>query len=676
MREFRQPTRFSRPGADATLALEALRERRAKIPQALAAVRADLLDTYQARLSAALEDTDQAAREGHAVSAAAAAALAHGYGLVLRDAYEEQRGAVEAARLEDALERLAAEALGSSRLALEDARASVEDRLTGFRAAPLAAEEEVRRAGQILRFLALVPIEYDRGVEDGRVTLDFEIQEAITFRDGAAQAFADLESRLTERDPEATARMAVLLDALGADLAEAAAGSRVAQPEDVEGKTDESLELAEQVFPEPWLDAGETADFDVIRTTLNRLEGAAAAGEYGKAEQARLEAYAFFEFGPEQRLRGLASDLFVRVEGLFWYGGDGLPGLAQLVKRKAAVAEIRATRVALDEALADAEQAIGSGATSNSAVVSNTAIIVFREGLEAVLILAALMAGMAGTKRRFRRPLLAGVAAALVATALTWIAAQTVLGSLSRYGERLEAVVSLVAIAVLLLVMNWFYHRVYWSDHLASLHGRKKKLLRRAGLSLAFAQVAGLAALGFSSVYREGFETVLFLQALVFEAGPAVVLAGVALGLVGVTAVGLLTIALQRRLPHKKMLMVTGLLITWVLVVMVGTTVQKLQVAGWIPVHPIGDLRLPYWSGLWFGVFPTWEGLLAQASAAVVVIGSYFAAEGVRKRRRRLRFATPPPVTAVLETPAPRSNGHAPPVAAPEREREREPALR
>lgn len=51
----------------------------------------------------------------------------------------------------------------------------------------------------------------------------------------------------------------------------------------------------------------------------------------------------------------------------------------------------------------------------------------------------------------------------------TWGIAQTVLGSLSRYGEKLEAVVSLVAIAVLLVILNWFYHRVYWSEHLAGL---------------------------------------------------------------------------------------------------------------------------------------------------------------------------------------------------------------
>ena len=229
-----------------------------------------------------------------------------------------------------------------------------------------------------------------------------------------------------------------------------------------------------------------------------------AAGEWGKAEQARLEAYAFFEFGPEQRLRGLAPELFISVEGLFWYGEGDHAGLAQLLTRKSAPEEVKATRAALDEALADAEAAVGSGPQSTFSVVTNTAIIVFREGLEAVLILAALTAGMVGAQRRFRRPLLFGAVGALVASVATFVVAQTVLDSLTRYGEKLEAVVSLVAIAVLLLILNWFFHKVYWSEHLAGLHGRKKTLLRGAGLTAAAAQLAGLAMLGFSSRLPRG----------------------------------------------------------------------------------------------------------------------------------------------------------------------------
>jgi high-affinity iron transporter len=87
------------------------------------------------------------------------------------------------------------------------------------------------------------------------------------------------------------------------------------------------------------------------------------------------------------------------------------------------------------------------------------------------------------------------------------------------------------------------------------------------------------------------------------------------------------------------MLIGSGVLIVWVLVVMVGTTVQALQVAGWVPVTPIEGLRLPYWAGLWLGVYPTWEGVTAQIGAAVFVLGSYVAAEQLRKRRRRVVLA-------------------------------------
>ena len=165
--------------------------------------------------------------------------------------------------------------------------------------------------------------------------------------------------------------------------------------------------------------------------------------------------------------------------------------------------------------------------------------------------------------------------------------------------------------------------------------------MQGAGLSHAAAQVAGLVALGFTSVYREGFETVLFLQALTLEAGAWTVLQGVALGFAAVVGVFFLVIALERKLPHKKMLIATGLMITWVLVVLVGQTVQTLQKVGWVPVTPIEGLDLPYWGGLWLGLYPTWEGLIAQAAALAFVLGSYVAAEAVRNRRRARILAAP-----------------------------------
>lgn len=650
VREFRPPTRFSRAAADATLALDALAADRLKPGAAAAIVRADLFDTYDGRLRAALAGIREAKLADFDVRAAEAAAAARGYWQILRPAFGQARGATRAAEVDSALAALLTRSLAGAPVGAE--LRQVDALLEGFRAAPLSEDELLRRAGQLDRFLRLVPIEYGRGVSDGKVTKDFEIQEAITFRDGAAAAFRDLEPALIARDSRATRTLDGLIVSLGDDLANASRGTVVAPADDVDAATASALALTDDLFPKAWKDAAKTADFDVIAATLDRLEAAAAAGDWAVAEQARLEAYGVFELGPEQRLRGLAPSLFREVEGYFWYGEGEFDGLVQLLKRKASGAEIAATRGALDQALVASEERIGAGPGSRASIVTNSAIIVFREGLEGVLILAALMASMVGAQRRFRRPLLGGVLLALVASAVTWVIAQTLLGSLAGWGEKLEAVVSLIAVGVLLLILNWFYHRVYWQENLHDLHTKKKRVLAGASVGIISAQALGLVALGFSSVYREGFETVLFLQALTLEAGALTVLQGVLIGFAGVVGVFFLVISLERRLPHKKMLIATGVLITWVLVILVGQTVQTMQKVGWLAVTPVEGLELPYWSGVWLGLYPTWEGLLSQVAATAVVLGSYFGAEALR-RRKRARILEAPIGSPAVVTPAP-----------------------
>jgi high-affinity iron transporter len=110
--------------------------------------------------------------------------------------------------------------------------------------------------------------------------------------------------------------------------------------------------------------------------------------------------------------------------------------------------------------------------------------------------------------------------------------------------------------------------------------------------------------------------------------GGGVVLKGALLGLVLTTMVAVLTFVLQQRLPYRKMLITTGILLGVVLLVMVGEQAQEMQRAHWISTTPIAFLEnhIPDWMGLWFAVFPTVETLVAQLIAAVLVIGSYFAA--------------------------------------------------
>jgi high-affinity iron transporter len=658
IRDFRQATRFTRPGVDATTALDQLEAGEIPPAEAVTGVRKDLLDAYQARLVTYMSEAEQAAERGFDASLAENAALAAGYWSILAPEYQEQRSPAER-KAEDAnFATLAAAATAGDRRAFRRSRERAMEALNGFTAAPFTQSEQVRRANQLTRFLDLIPIEYDHGTDDGQVTIAFEIQESIAFAEGARSAFNDLQSELQERDPEGVRTVLAALDEIDRINADANEGREVAPLEDVEALHDEASGALDEMFPSEWKESDTEADFDLAEISLDQMEAAINAGEREQAEQARLSAYAFFEFGPERFLNSLDPQLVAEVEGLIWYGARDREGLAELIANDGSGRDIRETRLTLDEALDEARQLTGEGA-SELTVITNAALIVFREGLEAILIIAAIMASMVGGNRHLRRPIARGAMLALPASAILFVISIVVLDQLSEYGEKLEAIVGLVAIGVLLLVLNWFFHKVYWTEWIAGHRKRGKALAgAAAGGAVAGATVLGLYVLGFTSVFREGFETVLFLQALQLEAGTGIVLAGVTLGLVMVAAVGTLTFKLEQKLPYKRMLIVTGVLIALVLVVLVGNTARTLQGVGWLSITPL-DIEFPLWMGTWLGIFPTVETIGAQVAALLFVVGSYFLAEFVRKRQVRKAVEGLEDAATADEPVAANGNGHA-----------------
>src|SRR6185369_16538912 len=117
---------------------------------------------------------------------------------------------------------------------------------------------------------------------------------------------------------------------------------------------------------------------------------------------------------------------------------------------------------------------------------------------EAVLIFAAITASFLGANKARRRPVVLGAACAFGAAVVTWFLVQALLDAAAPLGPRLEAITGFVAIAVLLVVMNWFVHKVYWSQWIGRHHRQRRKVLERGN-----AVVLGLVALGFTSVFRE-----------------------------------------------------------------------------------------------------------------------------------------------------------------------------
>ena len=102
--------------------------------------------------------------------------------------------------------------------------------------------------------------------------------------------------------------------------------------------------------------------------------------------------------------------------------------------------------------------------TSPTVAFLDIGVLVFREGLECILVLAAITASMTGTKRAYRRPVGAGAGIAFVATLITWFIAVRIVGQLSESVPALDlqAATGLLAVIVLLVIMNWFFHKIYW----------------------------------------------------------------------------------------------------------------------------------------------------------------------------------------------------------------------
>ncbi len=272
--------------------------------------------------------------------------------------------------------------------------------------------------------------------------------------------------------------------------------------------------------------------------------------------------------------------------------------------------------------------------TSPTVAFLDIGVLVFREGLECILVLAAITASMIGPRQAHRRPVAVGAAIAFGTTLITWLIAVRIVGSLMDNVPALDlqAATGLLAIVVLLVIMNWFFHKIYWGGWIRAHNRRRKALLANGNGSGHSRLWWGLVLLGFTSLYREGFEVVLFLQSYNLRLGGEVVLKGALLGLSLSAMVAVLTFVLQQRLPYRKMLITTGVLLGVVLLVMVGEQAQEMQLAHWISRTEIPWLvnALPPWLGMWFAVFPTYETLLAQALAAILVVGSFYAARRVR----------------------------------------------
>ena len=242
-----------------------------------------------------------------------------------------------------------------------------------------------------------------------------------------------------------------------------------------------------------------------------------------------------------------------------------------LISSRASTGEIRSNIVELRALIDDAERHLtDTGLGAPAVVFGQSFLIIFREGLEAVLLVSVLLGYLEAAKAtQYRRPILWGMGAAVLATVATFFVLRTVLSTLPFGREILEAITALLAVAVLFYVSFWLIARLEQKRWLEFLRAR-------VWSAVSVGSTAALMLVGFTAIYREGFETALFYQALL-SFGPGLgiwVAAGLLTGVVALAAVAWMIFKLGRRIPLKAFLSTAVVLLMATSVAFLGNAVR------------------------------------------------------------------------------------------------------
>jgi high-affinity iron transporter len=346
------------------------------------------------------------------------------------------------------------------------------------------------------------------------------------------------------------------------------------------------------------LDKKPTDPLLIARNLLDEALALYGKGEKEKAYQKAIEAYLDgFEMA-EPALFAKDAAFGRSLEGQFTQFRNS-------IRQGVAAPELEKQRTEIETKLDQASQMIAQDNNFSSYYAFlNSALIILREGLEAALILAAIIAMLRimGATDAVRYIHL-GWILALIAGVVTWLAAQTVLTFSGQHRESMEGFISIFAAVALFYVGYWLHTRTEANRWQAFIQDKVQNVLSNKS-------ILGLVGISFFAVYREAFEVVLFYQALWLqnESSQTAILGGFATGVVALLAATFAIFKLGLRMPLKYFFGVTGTLLYIMAFIFAGTGINQLQAAGWVPATPLNFLpAVPL-----LGIYPTMETLAAQ----------------------------------------------------------------
>lgn len=356
-----------------------------------------------------------------------------------------------------------------------------------------------------------------------------------------------------------------------------------------------------------------------IALARSRLHQSIAAYESGKADEAaRLALSAYLDgIEPiEPRLAARDSKLLARIEAV-------MAEYRARVDRGATPAEVKEQLGAVEDVLKSASNVLDQNNSGAATTFVASFTILVREGLEALLLVVAIVAFLRKSNRQELMPYVhGGWISALMAGGITWLVARYLIDISGASRELTEGYASLFAAFILLTLGLWMHQKSVAGHWQRYIQNNLTGILRGRSAWL-------LAGLAFLMVYREVFETILFYAALGSEGNATATLAGFAAGaaVLALTAIALLRFS--ARLPIGKFFSVSSILIAILAVVLAGKGGQALQEAGILSVQTLPLPRLEL-----VGVFPSVQTLLLQAVVALAAVAGFaYNARSARQAR-------------------------------------------
>ena len=351
--------------------------------------------------------------------------------------------------------------------------------------------------------------------------------------------------------------------------------------------------------------ADKPGSLQVARDHLRQSVEAYAKGDRDRAIDLALSAY-LDGFEPVEGVLGTRDGgLMTRVE-------QAMAGFRTAISGGESITALRQRLAETEMLLDEAEAALAPEAENDVSTFLGAFLILLREGLEALLVVIAMIAFLGKADRREALPYVhGGWVAALVAGGVTWAIATYAIGISGASRELTEGFCSLLAAIILLSVGIWMHGKAQAEEWRRYIATKMQGALSRGAAWFLF----GLA---FIVVYREVFETILFYAALWTADNGGTILAGALTAVVVLAAIAWAMLRYSRVLPITKFFAYSSILIAILAVVLAGKGVGALQEAGLVPVTPLAGVpRITM-----IGMFPTVEAVMAQiVTLAAVVLG-------------------------------------------------------